>query len=245
MYKIDDFKLKEILPPNLKEDKDICRAAEIIDVRNEKIINEMKSVLNLNHIDGLKQTILDHLAYRFDAPGYDKNLNIEVKRKLIKNAVRWHRLMGTPIVVEEVITALFDESKLEEWFEYDGEPHKFRVKTKGMLPSEQKVKTFMNTIERIKRKSAKLDGIIVERNPNMDAFVSVYGSEIKKIKCYPKTAEDLKIKKKYSVGVLVKECSRKVLGIEIFNQTSTRHTCFFCGGIIFYKKIVGEVTNEL
>lgn len=68
------------------------------------------------------------LATDLHVDWYDYGYSIDVKRNLIKNAVKVHRTLGTRAAVDTTLYAIFGENcEIEEWFEYEGEPYTFRV----------------------------------------------------------------------------------------------------------------------
>lgn len=52
---------------------------------------------------------------------------IEVKRRTIRDSIQVHRRLGTKYAVEKALGAVYPGTKVEEWFEYGGDPYKFRV----------------------------------------------------------------------------------------------------------------------
>lgn len=57
----------------------------------------------------------------------DKSYPIEVKRRTIRDSIQVHRRLGTKYAVEKALGAVYPGTKVEEWFEYGGDPYKFRV----------------------------------------------------------------------------------------------------------------------
>lgn len=53
--------------------------------------------------------------------------DIEVKRRTIRDSIQVHRRLGTKYAVEKALGAVYPGTKVEEWFEYGGDPYKFRV----------------------------------------------------------------------------------------------------------------------
>ncbi|ACS80180.1 phage tail protein I [Maridesulfovibrio salexigens] len=51
------------------------------------------------------------------------------KRAVIKASIAIHRKKGTPVAVENYLSALGYEARVLEWFEYDGDEYKFKVST--------------------------------------------------------------------------------------------------------------------
>lgn len=94
----------------------------------EKLSEDLKLCFIYSRIDELDDFVLDELAWQFSADWYETTLDINKKRSLIKNALKYHKKKGTPQALIDVITTIFGRTKLEEWFEYGGNPYFFRLK---------------------------------------------------------------------------------------------------------------------
>lgn len=104
--------------------KALCKALEPY----IKLLDEYTILTYIyGRINELNEEVVDSLAWQFHVDFYDYTLPIEMRRELVKNSIRWHKIKGTPQAVIEVITELFGDTQLQEWFEYDGEPYFFKV----------------------------------------------------------------------------------------------------------------------
>ena len=137
--------LLDILPPNLLTDKQIYAAARALDDELQKITAATKEALLLPRLDELPEEVIDLLAWQWHVDFYEPvGMNIDTKRRLIKNSIAWHRIKGTPAAVEQVVSAAFDTSHVQEWFEYGGKPYHFKVVTED-------VTTDKDVLERMRR----------------------------------------------------------------------------------------------
>jgi P2-related tail formation protein len=127
MSNIYDVKLLDLLPPNLRGDTDIIAASKAIDPEFYALANSIKNVLTFGDIDNASSEVVDNLARELKTPFYDTNLDLSMRRELVKNALIYNMTKGTPYTVESVITNAFSKSVLQEWFEYGGNPYCFRV----------------------------------------------------------------------------------------------------------------------
>lgn len=78
-------------------------------------------------IDLLPERILDILAYDFKVDWWNPEYDLEEKRRTLKDSWRVHKTLGTKAAVETAISAVYPDTKVEEWFEYGGEPYRFRL----------------------------------------------------------------------------------------------------------------------
>lgn len=78
-------------------------------------------------IDNVHASALPHLAWQFHIEGWELAETEEEKRALIKKAIELHRYKGTKWAVENAIKVLGIDAEVREWFEYGGQPYRFRV----------------------------------------------------------------------------------------------------------------------
>jgi len=161
MNDIKSISIVDLLPHSIAADSQILASAKAIDDELVKVTKLMDKVIFFPYIDKLDSELVDVLAEQFRAPFYDVNLSIEKRRELVKNSIAWHKKKGTVGALEEVVTTIFGESKVMEWHEYGGEPHHFRIITNDINTSDDMVDKFKEAAEHIKRKSSKLDEVVV------------------------------------------------------------------------------------
>jgi len=76
-------------------------------------------------VDNCPAEVLPFLAWAFSVEVWDHAWSEEIKRNVIRNAVRVHRQKGTKPAVIEALAALDLPSEISEWFEHGGAPHTF------------------------------------------------------------------------------------------------------------------------
>ena len=154
-------KIAEILPTSIKSDEEIHSAAVALDFEIEKLLENAKSVLHLPRLDELPEEVLDHLAWQYHCDFYKENLPIQAKRNQIRETIFWHRIKGTPAGVERSLKDFLVDAKVEENWEYGGEPYFFRISCKGLkyLTDEEE---FLRLIFFAKNVRSWLDGIIFD-----------------------------------------------------------------------------------
>lgn len=115
------------LPPTLKDDPEINALGRAIAEQLQITARQIRQNIIYARIDELDEQTLDILAYDLHVDWYDHSYPIEVKRQTIKDSVKIHRRLGTKYAVETALGAVFPGTRVEEWFEYDGDPYTFRV----------------------------------------------------------------------------------------------------------------------
>lgn len=79
-------------------------------------------------------------------------------------------MKGTPSAVEELISTLFDEGRVEEWFEYGGEPYTFRVVTNNSSVTQDRAMEFIKALNSVKNARSWLDRVIITQMEDMQLY---------------------------------------------------------------------------
>ncbi len=115
------------LPQALASDIKMVALAKAITDELLTVSGEMKNVLIYARIDDLPEELVDVLAYDLHVDWYDYSYPLAAKRDLLKSSMRVHKKMGTKYAIEKALSALYPESEVEEWFQYEGEPGHFHI----------------------------------------------------------------------------------------------------------------------
>jgi phage tail P2-like protein len=151
----------ELLPSSLKIDPFIVALGEAVEIELKSAYSEAETLANLHDVDNLPESLLDYLAYQKHVDFYDYTYPIELKRKLVKDSTHFHRIKGTPAAVEQLIEAVFGDGQVEEWFEYGGDPYKFRVTTLNQSATNERAQEFINAINSVKNTRSLLESVIL------------------------------------------------------------------------------------
>ena len=77
---------------------------------------------------------------------------------------------GTPAAVEELVTAVFGDGKVEEWFEYGDEPFYFRI-TVNAAPTPDMISYLDSMIGKVKNTRSHLRAVGIQREADNELFV--------------------------------------------------------------------------
>ena len=218
---LSNVTLLELLPPNLARDPNVKAMAQAFDMALREIIVKIPEIEIIPNLVGKKivdETLLDLLAWQFHADFYDPGLPIPAKQELVLKALDWHFRKGTPSVVEEIITAVFSDAEIKEWFQYEGLPYRFRITTEKPLPDQETFEKFIRAVKSGKNTRSLLDAIEVIRQEYANVFCGSVIKAVGQIHC-PATENDANailaavpvIKK--SVNILASENEANVFGI--------------------------------
>ena len=115
------------LPPALRTDPSVVALAEALGEVLAVRPAEIERLRIYPAIDTLDEPLLDILAHDFKVDWWDADYSLEEKRRTLKDSWRVHRLLGTRAAVEMAISAIYPNTQVVEWWEYDGEPYHFRL----------------------------------------------------------------------------------------------------------------------
>lgn len=173
--KLRESSIDQILPLWLAEKPEVEALGYAIMKANQRMLDLLEKSMVYAGIDRLPEKILDVLAIELRAQYYEEDLEIESKRKIIKNTLYLYSKAGTPEAVTQMISQVFGGGVMAEWFEYGGEPYHFKVDTSAIL-SEDINEKFAKLIRRVKNIRSHLDQIVIERLLENKTYISAWQS---------------------------------------------------------------------
>lgn len=159
--RLDDVRMEALLPSWMRDNADDVVLSQAADRVIREIYQHAQLLTSWDKIDRLPEGVLDRLAEELDIEWYDTGASIETKRALIKTSDYVHAHKGTVAAVESIVGSYFGDGRVMEWFEYAGDPHHFKVYTTNPTLVNDRLKAFLAMLEKVKRKSSKLDGILI------------------------------------------------------------------------------------
>ena len=193
----------EFLPGALRHDIKMIALARTLTEKLLAVSGSMDSVLIYSRFEELPEDLVDILAYDMHVDWYNYNYPLRIKQDIVKNSVRVHKRMGTKYAVETVINSLHPQSRLEEWFEYGGNHHCFRIVINAdNREHEIDIDKIIKSINMYKRLSAHLESVILERR--------------KRRKIYVLSVKEVFVQRKIKINQFTKTVNRNV-GIVVGN----------------------------
>lgn len=178
---INDMDFIQLMPAFMKEDEAVQGLSEGVNRVTEELAAKIRLFSTWNQIDFMTGAELDMLAEELHISWYDKTAAIDVKRELIKNSDMVHSKMGTNWAVQNVIETYFGSGEIQDWYDYEGEPHHFKVITSNQSITAGAAEKFLSVLDKVKRKSAFLDGIEVVADGQCDIKVFLLSVETETI----------------------------------------------------------------
>lgn len=151
------------LPQALANDTKMVALARAVADELLNVSGAVENVLIYSRIDELPEELVDILAYDLHVDWYDYSYPLAAKRDLIKSSMRVHKKMGTKYAIEKALSALFPESEVEEWFQYEGEPGHFHIVcdvTKSRITAN--FSDIVRAVKMYKRLSAHFDEVVYQ-----------------------------------------------------------------------------------
>lgn len=159
---LQELEFIRLLPQFMRGDPAVQGLSAGLDAIIPQLAESLKRLSTWDQIDNLTEAELDELAWELNILWYETDADIEVKRDLIKNSDKVYQHLGTKWAVENVVNSYFGNGHIKEWFEYGGEPGRFRVHSSNPSITGDKLTSFLNLLRKIKRASAKLEAIQID-----------------------------------------------------------------------------------
>ena len=178
MIKLSGSRFTDIMPDNLASQVETQAFAYAVGRQIEKLCAYSDAARTYAAIATMPEWLLDYMAVELRTPSYDENYSLKTKRALIQGSLLFYTQMGTPAAVNRIIETIFETGYIEEWYEYDGEPHHFRAYVgDGGEVGPGELEEFRRVLSSVKRLSSWLDDIITitAMDPDMVTFTWTMG----------------------------------------------------------------------
>ena len=176
--KLSNLEFIRLLPQFMQDDCSVRGLAAGIDSIVPQLAADIEKLSTWDSIDRLSEAELDELAWELNIQWYDKSATIDVKRNIVRDSDKVYKKLGTKWAVENVINTYFGDGYIEEWFQYNGDPGHFRVYSANHAVNETKFAEFLNLLNKVKRASAKLDGVYITLAGEMNMYAGTALHEI-------------------------------------------------------------------
>ena len=159
MIKLSGSRFTDIMPENLAGQVEVQATAYAVGRQIKKLCAYSDAARTYAAIATMPEYLLDYMAVELRTPSYDENYSIKTKRALIQGSLLFYTQMGTPAAVNRIIETIFENGHIEEWFEYGGKPHHFKIRTGNAAINQNDIEEFRRVLASIKRLSSWLDEI--------------------------------------------------------------------------------------
>lgn len=178
MIKLSGSRFTDILPANLASQVETQAFAYAVGRQIKKLCAYSDAARTYAAIETMPEYLLDYMAVELRTPSYDENYSLKTKRALIQGSLLFYTQMGTPAAVNRIIETIFETGYIEEWFDYDGDPHHFRAYVgDGGEVGPGELEELRRVLASVKRLSSWLDDIITitKMDPEILTFTGTMG----------------------------------------------------------------------
>lgn len=168
--RLDNTDLLRLLPQFMRDDKNAKAFAYAVQSQIVAVSLAIEHAKFYSRIDKLSDKVLDELAWQFNIVEYRRDYDITIKRELIKGCMELHYKRGTVAAVEDVVRKIYGEAKVEEWFEYGGEPYHFRVRTSNTSATDEMIAEVTQLVKVTQSVRSYLEAVIIEIIQSMNIY---------------------------------------------------------------------------
>ncbi len=168
MILLQDARITDALPQVLVKEPWAQAMAYAVNRQLALLLAYAEGVMIQASISKMPDKVLDILAEELRLPYYDSSFTTSVKRGLVRGGLQYWATAGTPESLTKILTNIFGDAEIEEWFEYGGDPGYFRILTTNPNVSGETLEQFRKTAQDVKRLSAWMEEVLVDLGlPNM------------------------------------------------------------------------------
>ena len=175
---LSDLEFIRLLPQFMRDDDAVKGLAAGIDSIIPDLAASIGKLTTWDHIDELRESELDDLAWELNIPWYDTGASLAIKREVIKSSDQIHARLGTKWAVENVIRTYFGSGYMSEWWEYGGEPGHFQINSSNPSLNNERFIEFLRLLDKVKRASAKLDSVVLSLSGELPLYAGVALHEV-------------------------------------------------------------------
>ena len=164
-----DGQLTDIMPGNITKKPEVKALSYALQQACRLLYRYSRRLYIYSNLDEQPEEVIDLLASELRTQYYRSTLDLDTKRRLVKNTLIWYMSAGTPQAVEELVGVVFGEGEVKEWYEYGDKPYYFKIVTNAILTLEMN-DFFSIMIRRVKNTRSHLRAIDIHRIVNHELF---------------------------------------------------------------------------
>lgn len=164
---VTEAELADMMTSSLRSEPFFVAAAQAIQPEFRSVCQSADQVLMECAIGLCSDDVLLHIATEFRVDFYDSTLPRDQREALILGAPQWLARGGTPSVIDEVLSKVFQFSQVQENWEYGGHPYHFRVTTSDTTTDSAKIAWLYSIVRHLKNVRSIFDGVFRFGNANV------------------------------------------------------------------------------
>jgi len=157
-----DGQITDILPGNITKKPEVKALSYALQQACRLLYRYSRRLYIYTNLDEQPEEVIDLLASELRTQYYRSTMDLDTKRRLVKNTLIWYMSAGTPEAVEELVIKIFGKGEVKEWFQYGGQPYYFKIFTNAHMDQEC-LKQFHNMIANVKNTRSHLENLEFDR----------------------------------------------------------------------------------
>lgn len=168
---------KKLMPLFMRSDSfDISLCSGIDAIVRDMFSNITNNLKFWDRFDFMTERQLDEAAEELCVHWYRYDVDVSIKRSILKESAEIKRKLGTVWATEQILYVYFGEATVVESWEYGGEKRHFKITTFNSDTVDKDAEMFMSILDKIKRKSAVLDYVeVLDYSTNDILYIIVPG----------------------------------------------------------------------
>ena len=159
--KLESISVRDLLPIFMRRDDFDVALADALSKPLQVFARECRKLSTFDALQELSEAELDALAEELNVLWYDRASTLEQKRALIAQSDLVYMRLGTKAAVKSVVDTVFGEATVQEFWEYNGRPHYFRIRVQNIADLNDELEAkLIRLLDIVKRKSQWLQGIV-------------------------------------------------------------------------------------
>ena len=127
MQDLQSLELEQIMPSSLTEDENTLNVSRSLNSNLQEVSEASNESLLLPRISELPERVVDMMAWQYHVDFYELAQNLEMKRDLVRNSIKWHMKKGTKYAILRALEMLGIKAEYHNWYETGGEPYTFTI----------------------------------------------------------------------------------------------------------------------
>lgn len=184
----------QIMPEILRKDAYVQAASYALQKTAEMIMEKIDRTSAYAEIDRMPEKIVDLAAVEFRSKYYGSWMSASEKREAVKKTLPWYYRAGTLLTVQELTDFVFQDAKVEEWFQYGSSAFLFRILIQVISQdiSLEKYMEFLQSLYEVKNTRSHLEAIIFEYHKRTEIKAVAAGGTGSGIKVKTRTVKRIR-----------------------------------------------------
>lgn len=177
-YSLTAENILKVTPDVLKQDIGIEGFLEATAQMLEEVSGSISLATIYSSVDTLPESLLDILAEDFKIDWWDPEFTLEEKRRVFRDNWKVHRTIGTVGAVENAISAIYPDTTVLEWFDYQGDPYHFklRINITNEVINSNKMRRVLSRVKYYKNLRSHSDGVFYFIDPEKEYLATLKAS---------------------------------------------------------------------